>query len=345
MLQEILIWWLQQMRDLLPKRWLDRSAHHAGALIIAPGPNDDSVVLRWRRRGGEQSLGAFLLNAPGLISIKHTLARIRPARCVLLLPPERLLERIVSLPLAVERDWPRVMRFEMDRLTPFAASDVFWAGTVMRRDRAQGRLELRLSLVPRAPLQLLLNALAQAGAQPEVLQTEMPDGQNRLIALERAPSRAATWRHRAFAGGMGVCALLAVTAMLLPFVLQLLALRRTDAQIKALRPEVTQAEAMRHGLLERTAGRDALAARRRQNGDPLAVLAAVTDALPDDSYLTELVLDQTRLSITGQSAAAARLISALAASPRLRNPVFTAPVTRNEAGRTDLFSIRAETVP
>jgi hypothetical protein len=46
--------------------------------------------------------------------------------------------------------------------------------------------------------------------------------------------------------------------------------------------------------------------------------------------------------MSGQSATAARLISALAADPAIRNPAFSAPVTRNETTHTDLFSIRAE---
>ncbi len=70
-----------------------------------------------------------------------------------------------------------------------------------------------------------------------------------------------------------------------------------------------------------------------------------TEALPDNAFLMERILEHNRLNINGQSAGAARLINALAAGPRLCNPVFSASVAHNEAGRIDLFSIRAETAP
>jgi hypothetical protein len=59
----------------------------------------------------------------------------------------------------------------------------------------------------------------------------------------------------------------------------------------------------------------------------------------------ERTLEHNRLNISWQSAAAARFISALAANPRLRNPLFSASVARNEAEHIDLFCIRAESAP
>jgi general secretion pathway protein L len=350
MLNEILVWWWQQMRSLLGGRWLDRPDDRAGALLVEAegedaGQDTTYVRLRYRRRGREEALGRFVLNAAGLAAIRPLLARLRPRRCILMLPPDQLLERTVSLPLAAERDWPRIMGFEMDRLTPFAANEVFWGGEVSRRDRVAGRIELVLSLVPRAPLDQLLGALSQAGLRPHVLQSQAPGGPTREIALERSHSGRAVWERRAQIAAWAVCAVLAAIALALPVVQQQLALHAAEQRIAALRADVAQAEAVRRALIARVAGSDAVAARQLQSSDPLAVLAAVTDALPDDTYLNELTMEHDHLSMSGQSAAAARLISALAASPRLRNPVFSAPVTRNEAGHVDLFSIRAETTP
>jgi general secretion pathway protein L len=349
MLNEFLVWWLQQMRyllrnlvrDLLPQRWRTGIGDNVGALVVEPVADDEAVILRMG--AGEQ--GRFMLTPPGLSAMRALLARLRPKKCILLLSPDRLLERTVSLPLAAERDWPRVMGFEMDRLTPFAANEVFWNGALTRRDRNAGRIEILLSLVPRAPLERLVGSLAEAGIRPHALQAQMPDGQKRVIALQHDASRRAIWERRALVATSAICAVLAITALALPFVQQFVALRDVEQRITALHADTVQAEALRRAIVARLAGSNAMAARRMQSSDPLAVLAAVTDALPDDTYLVDLTLDHGRLSITGQSTAAARLISALAASPRLRNPVFSAPVTRNEAAHSDLFSIRAESVP
>ena len=84
---------------------------------------------------------------------------------------------------------------------------------------------------------------------------------------------------------------------------------------------------------------------RDKAGRPLVVLAAATRILPDDTYLTEMELRQRKLTLSGRSAGAARLIGALAADPEFRNPGFSAPVTRLEALKAELFTINAEVQP
>ena len=88
-----------------------------------------------------------------------------------------------------------------------------------------------------------------------------------------------------------------------------------------------------------------MAAETRRLGDALGALAAVTEILPDDSYLTEFTMRERKLTLSGLSASAPKLISLLSGDPRIRNPAFTAPVTRAETGHNDVFTIRAEALP
>jgi general secretion pathway protein L len=88
-----------------------------------------------------------------------------------------------------------------------------------------------------------------------------------------------------------------------------------------------------------------LEAARDQVGDPLRAIAAVTEALPDDSWLTDFVLQQRRIQIDGQSRAAVQLIARLAANPATLDPAFAAPVTHDDDRHTDVFSISAELAP
>ena len=105
-------------------------------------------------------------------------------------------------------------------------------------------------------------------------------------------------------------------------------------------PAARTAETLRARLAAAASSRAAIAAARRQ-GDALQVLAALTQALPDNTSLSDLSLKSGTLTMDGQSADAARLIALLSAVPGLRNPGFTAPVTRTSDGRGDLFSLRA----
>jgi general secretion pathway protein L len=345
MLNEILLWWWQQMIDLLPERWRNLQGDYAGALLVEPIANDETLRIHLPSRGNQHTIEHFPLTAAGMLQILPVITRLRPRRCILMLPPEQLLERSVTLPLAAERDWERIMVFEMDRFTPFTASEIFWSAKLNRRDRSAGRIELLLSLVPRASLAPLLAMMAQGGLHPQQLQVEIAGGQRRVIAFERSASRSALRERRAVRAALGLCATLAIVAVTLPFVLQAWALHDLRQRIAALRPQVAEVEALQREIKARSADNDWVTRLRLQSIDPVTVLGIVTEALPDDTYLWEFNLDHGRLSITGQSAAAARLIGLLAASPHIRAPSFSAPVTRNEATHMDLFSIRAEVIP
>lgn len=349
MLDEFLTWWARRMLEFVPGRLLRRDEGWADALLVrarpgaASGPSGPVVDCVLRRNRRDTALGRFVLDEMGVAELRRTLgAHKRPATVVLRPPPAALLERQVALPLAAEREPDRVLHYEMDRVTPFGSDEVFWTWAVERRDLAQRRVHLRLSLVPKAGLLPTIEALARAGAAPAVLEAAAAAGPARRIGLRPADSRSRRWRRRALAASAAGCAALAVAAAVLPFVLQSVERGAVDRQVASLRAPVAQVEALRHRLAAAAAGTDVIAAERARVGDPLQVLAAITEILPDDTFLTDLTLRGGKLEMTGQSAAAARLIASLSGDALIRNPAFTAPVTRTDNGRADIFAIRAE---
>jgi general secretion pathway protein L len=336
MLRDFVLWWARQMRALLPPRLL-ADIDRADAVLV--DVQRTQVALTLRRRGRETALRQFPLtgdSAPAAVSR-------RPRRVILRLRPGALLERLVVLPLTAERDLERVLGYEIDRLTPFAAANVVWQAAVARCDRAQGRLTVRLSLVPRTELVPALDMLARIGITPTCLEATARDGSRRRIALEAGSTRRAGFRLHATAGG--AVAALAVAVLVTPFVTQSLTRAATERDISALTPRVARVEALRKHLADGAAGVDVLAAEQARSGDVLLVLAAVTQLLPDDTVLSEFSLHQGKLGLSGQSPAAAQLIPALAADPTFRNPTFAAPVTRTADGHTDQFVIHAELAP
>lgn len=339
MLGDFVLWWARQMRSMLP-RHLSAASERADALLVAVQP--PHLLLTLRRRGRETNLGRFPTNDEGL-ALATAAVRRPPRRVVLHLGPGVLLERPVELPLAAERELDRVIGFEMDRLTPFAAPDAVWQAEVMRRDPTQRRLLVRLSLVPRRLVAPCLDLLTRAGLAPAWLEATAPDGTPRCLALSGHAHQRLAGRFTAAAAIAAT--VLAVTAMATPFVTQSLARSATETAVTALGPRVARVEALRRQQIEGVAETDALTVERARIGNALQVLAALTDIMPDDTWLSDLSLHQGKLGVSGQSPAAGRLIPALAAEPMFRNPAFAAPVTRAPDGHADMFVIRVELAP
>jgi general secretion pathway protein L len=350
MINQFANWWGRQLLTLLPDGMRDHDIDEGRAILItltsSSGTSPESVEVGLPQGGKTRSAERFMLDKDGLARLRTLRARAPRAPVRLRLQPGSLLERDVVLPLAVERTLDRVLQYEMNRLTPFAAADTFWGWTVTRRERAHARLHLRLTLGPRGPIASILGKLALAGASPALLEAAARAGDTAWRRIDLSRQRDETVQPApVLRPGLALCGVLLLALVAVPFVRQSLSMARVNAGIAALAPSVDEAANLRRRIEARAEGGSVLAAARAQVGDPLRAIAAVTDALPDDSWLTDFVLQQRKIQIDGQSRTAVQLISRLAANPATINPAFAAPVTHDDQHHTDVFSINAELAP
>jgi general secretion pathway protein L len=345
MVREFFSWWFRQLAELLPQG-LRRSALTAvDAMVIKPigplGRGIEAVSVGLRRNGKETALGRFGLGATDLAELPRTTGRAS----VLRLSEHDVLGKTVTLPLAAERELDQVLGFEMDRETPFKAEEIYWNHRIERADRQNGRLSVRVALVPKENLAPLLTALGQFGIRPR--RAEIADGPDAgtYLPLEGDGARAHHASNRLIWSAAVCCAALGIAAVVTPFIRQELALASLGEQIAAGRTAAAEADSLHQEIDRLASSADFVESERDKAGRPLVVLVAATRVLPDDTYLTEMELQKRKVTLTGRSAAAARLIGPLAADGAFRNPGFAAPVTRVEALHTELFTINAEVAP
>jgi Tfp pilus assembly protein PilN len=159
-----------------------------------------------------------------------------------------------------------------------------------------------------------------------------------LLPLRLRPRRLS----RAQGVTLGLAALtglLLVGALLLPGLLERRQLRRIDAEIGRLDPQVRAVERVVRDLERKRKLVATITEIESTAIRPLPVLRDLTDLVPSDTWLTTLSLDSKGVELTGQAAAASALIPLLENSPRLERVEFSSPVTR---GRDkEQFRIRA----
>lgn len=343
MLAPLFTWWQAQMRDLLPASlWKYRRSWQRTLVVTVDSLQPSTVGLYLRGRGRTKFLGRH-----GLDDLTRPAARgvgrlARTTNLALCIPQDVALERSITLPIMAETGLPQLLKYEMDRFSPLAADEMFWTAWVQARDSARNRLYVKLTMVPRLRLQAVLDTFAAANLSPACIEIGTPtDGQG-IIALTPAEPRSHWLGPRFDAFAFSVCGMLAVVAVVLPFVMQSLAYARLDTDIAALRPHVARAEALRDKLTHHTTLNEVLTSSRKQAHTPLQVIATLTELIPDDTHLTSISLRQNKLTISGRSAAAARLIALLATHPLMHNPAFAAPVIRDETTNKDLFQIHVD---
>jgi general secretion pathway protein L len=346
MFRDFFAWWIGQLSDLLPERWGWFGSMREDALVIEPvGPlpgEVDRIGINLRHHGTETPLGYFSLAADSVAELPRPPGK----RFVLRLKQADVLAKTVTLPIAAENHVHQALAFQMDHETPFTPDELYWSHFIAGRDRQGGRLSVRLLLVPRQSLAALLRALDHVGIVP--IRAEIGDGpdQDRTLPLDGDIGSLDGVRRRALIWPAAACCLLlALGTIATPFVRQAISLASVDREISAGRATAAEVEKL-HRELDRLSGTiDLVESERDKAGRPLATLATLTRILPDDTYLTEVTQQQRKVTLSGRSAAAARLIGALSAGEGLRNVAFAAPVTRLEALRSELFTITTEVAP
>lgn len=336
-------WWGGELAALaaaaVPSAW------RRPVLLIVAG--DDAIRLRRLAGRRERDLGT--LDALPRRRLDGLRREIRHGRLdpVLALAPKRVVRRRVTLPVAAAEDLDGVLAFEFDRLTPFRRDEVRAAHRLVARNEAAGTIEAELVFAVAASLAPVEAALREAGLGP-VARIDVLGEDARPLGLDLAGAG----RSRPRRAGRRAAFALGAVAALLALALFGVETRRASERVERLADAVFQARAAARRVetaATAATGDAALVAYRAKAAAPsaLAALAAVTDALPDDTYLDRLGLDGREVTATGLSKRATALVALIDAHPRLARPRFTAPITRVEDGleRFSLaFELVAETV-
>jgi general secretion pathway protein L len=327
MLADFFAWWSARIAELLPASLINAAKVPDGIVIDAD--RTDTVTAWQRRKGREEPIGLGMA------------ARLAARTTVLLRPAaDMVLVKRYAVPTAPRNDLDQMLRHDLARITPFPANALFWRWDGRPKPGDRTRTDVVLTMVPKSALAAALDGLAAADIAPRFLEIDS-GGQPRLLPL--AENAAA--QSRLLPALSCLCGGLAVVAVVLPFLLQALALHITNADIAALQPAVAQVEALRRGLNDGNAGREVLIREQEHSADVLQVLATLTRILPDDSFLTDFALRDRHFTISGRSASAPRLITGLSAEPSIGDAAFAAPVTRIEGATADVFTIGAEVRP
>ena len=329
------------MRDLLAPVLRRVSAPGGDGLVLRCDPHDPRTWELVRRRRGTTARIATLTVEAADATWRQAFASRRRGETVVIALARPFLVRETTVPAAAAGSLDRVLRYEMDRLTPFAAADVLFAYRPGVRDPLGSVLRVQVAVVPRTWVADLLARLAVLSIRPAMLEAPQAGAEEPLtIPLDDADPTYRARARMAWRLGFGVCGVLAAATLAIPIVRQSLALAAVEDRIAALRPRMDQVDALRRRIAAGSAGAGQIAAAREKAAEPLRILGLLTGLLPDDTFLTSISLRQGQMTMEGHSAAATKLIASMAAEPRFRNPAFAAPVVRADNGK-DVFTIQA----
>lgn len=109
-------------------------------------------------------------------------------------------------------------------------------------------------------------------------------------------------------------------------------LRKLDAQIEQLEPEVSAVEEMQTQISQLEKKLDILKKIKRESPSQLEILRELTAVIPENTWLNRFVCRRGKVEIEGQAPSASDLIAILERSPLFRDARFPAPITKTSDG-------------
>lgn len=333
-------WWRDGLLAWFPagvRRWLIGSSRR---LVIAV--DEGGCVLLREEAGQSEELERLDRASPDYQVVARWFRTEKARQLVLRFPADQALARTLPLPVAAEKNLRQVAGFEMDRLTPFAADQVYYHARVLQRQPEQRRLRVELIALPRASVDPVLLPLRQHGLSPDVLdvaRTGLDLNLNLLPPEQRV--RRGLWGQRLRVVVMVASLLMVLVASVLPIWQQRALLLEAIAKTDRLQAAANQASTLRDQL-DRTLQTSQMLMEKKQAIPPrVDLLRELTLILPADTWVERLQIRGDSLQISGQSARASALVGIIEASDLLDSAGFLSPVTTDPRTSKERFLLGA----
>ena len=272
------------------------------------------------------------------------LKAVKGNRVELVLRPSRFVLRPLELPRRAVEYLDGIVRAQIDRLTPWPAADAVF-GWGRPTDIAGDRISVMVAATARAAMRPFLQGLSELGATSIAILTPA-DGPAAAIKVYDQSVRGmldARRVGRVLAGVLVLAAAAASVAVAADFI--------AGASLDARQADLTQSINQRRALLR--GGQDAavrsasalLDRRKQETPATVIVIEALSEILPDHTYVTELRVEGNKLQVVGVTRDAPGLIRLIEQSPHFTRATFFAPTTRAPTDPGERFHIEARIEP
>ncbi len=343
-------WWLGELAGLLPRQ-LRASASTAKSCLVLELRAGEAVLIERLAGGSEQELGRLDDDTGGETEVGSTIddaalallakRRYRTWPLLVRLKPTLGLRKVVELPNVPREELSQLLRFELDRLTPFKAEDVTFAWRVLKTDAQAGKVSIELEMAPKTVIGRALRIADHVGRQIGRIELIGDSAGRKPMDLlpKSSAGESAGWFSRML---QFITLALLIAVILIPLVKQKIVLGQLEADAAVFRQQAEESLAFRQQLdaLEKDAR--FLFDAKTEQPSMIEVMAELTDLLPDNSYLVQMEFEDGTVELSGFAQKASDLIAILDQSPLLTSPQFQSPVVYDRNVKKERFVISVD---
>lgn len=251
------------------------------------------------------------------------------------------LRRTIDLPVAAKADLPQLLYYEVDRLTPFCADDVYLTYRVIETNETRQQIRVDVAAVPKATINRAFS-IAERHCLP-IKRIELEGAQE----LDFSHYVQASADRSLLFGGLSsivVFVCLASFAMAFYKILdQQGEIERLDSEILLVRSDVDTYSKKRQQYEHLAATAEFVESSKAGKLPMVEILAELTQLIPDQAYLVQLIIHHDTIQLYGFADKTSSLITVLEQSPIFTAPRFDSPVTMDSNAGRERFHLSVQT--
>lgn len=341
-------WWRGELAALLPERLRRRREVRPDVIVDLAG---GTATLHRPTPAGLVEIGrvAAREGGDGRAEVAALIGRRRGGvrRAALRLGRGQALRRQVELPAAARESLRETLGYELDRITPLPAEELYFDHRLLGLDESGQMLRIELAAAERRKVDAARRTLEGWGLAVERVGLDPGTGDAAMVFDLGAPDPG-SGHDRGSRRAAVLLSSLAVALLVASAVLPL-AGKRADAEALGASAErgrraVAELERIRLETEGIVAKASFVPGRKAARPAAVEILLEVTRVVPDGSWLSQLRISGPELRIAGFSPTASALLERVEASPLFQAARFQSPTTRDAQAAVERFEILAEIV-
>jgi general secretion pathway protein L len=277
--------------------------------------------------GDREPVGVLDLRTPGPVSDAISGPRQRWTATVLELPETEVLVRSTMLPLQVRDSLGRVIGYEIDRLTPFRAEDVYYDVRACGTAAQGSKLRVELAVCRRDRAAEWLERLGEAGMPATHLRWRGAWRNANLLPPSERPRQSHLGILTTTLVVAGIFTLL-IAVLISPIWQRQQEHEALQRELRTMRAAAEQVNSVREQLERARLGSVEVLQRKRDQQRMTNLLRKLTDLLPDNTWVQTLNYRDGDVDIRGESGQATALIGLLEQGDGISQVSFRSPVTQ-----------------
>lgn len=333
--------WVEILAGLVAE-WLSTRRTRNSILVTEEG---ERFVVRRARGGHDTIIAEIAVGTP--LPIRSAQA-LRNHFVIFELAADKVVSRHLTVPAQAREFLPGIVGNQIERLSPWRPALALYGVDARPHYADVKSLDVRVFISSRATIDAIRSRLAESGLVPNWICVRADTAKKSpLVTLwdRGTPKPESKFQSLPAMIAAGLAAIVLLSAAASFWGIYSASAIRAEFDDVSTRAQILQkqGQASRRDLnLASLAPPERAWVMKETSPAAVLVLEALTQALPDSAYLTELHLEDATMRITGLAADAPALITALEQSGRFSGVHFYAPTAKGKDGGFYRFNIEGK---